>query len=440
MLSYGLGADSTLILIEMLRDPVGHGLRPDLSDLIVITATVGSEWSDTVRLVETHIFPLLRRHQVRYIQVARRGPREADGWETLADSRAPRRFVPRGRWTLMDELSLNGTVVQAAGGNTCSLKYKGWPLDQWAASEFPHNTFRKVIGYHAGETKRAASYDACQQEDNTKARRTVCTVEYPLIEKGWKRDGVEARLFTEFGFMWPKSYCTFCVYSGSCASRPAHMARLRGHPAQAVEVMALECTSMALNENGSFYPQETLYERVSQDGNTEALQSLEHHLARTEWALYRVRRVYQAARTDGCRTRHGKSCRSPWPGCTDPGTGGRTPSCMQWHGPTCLAPQPACRDASRKGPASRSVEIAITGTRAQVTRLIRRRARDAGEEVEESALHPLGHLRSRTLSRGTSYPAVEEFHTVAPSGVIEKKKGNFEEQWRAACRQLLIPA
>ncbi|MFC8670997.1 hypothetical protein [Streptomyces sp. NPDC057199] len=121
VLSYGLGADSTLVLIEMLRDPASYGLEPDLSDLIVITATVGSEWEDTIRLVEEHVFPLLRRHRVRYIQVARCGPYEADGWEVLADSREPEQFIPRGRWTLMDELSLNGTVVQAAGGNTWSV-------------------------------------------------------------------------------------------------------------------------------------------------------------------------------------------------------------------------------------------------------------------------------------------------------------------------------
>ncbi|MEW2401994.1 hypothetical protein [Streptomyces sp. NPDC046862] len=102
----------------MLRDPLSYGLEPDLSDLIVITSTVGSEWEDTIRLVEDHSFPLLRRHRVQYIQVARCGPYEADGWEVLADSREPERFIPRGRWTLMDELSLNGTVVQAAGGNT----------------------------------------------------------------------------------------------------------------------------------------------------------------------------------------------------------------------------------------------------------------------------------------------------------------------------------
>ncbi|MEU6355945.1 hypothetical protein ABZ896_42655 [Streptomyces sp. NPDC047072] len=439
VLSYGLGADSTLVLIEMLRDPTGYGLEPDLSDLIVITATVGSEWADTVRLVEDHIFPLLRRHRVRYIQVARCGPYEADGWEVLADSREPRRFVPRGRWTLMDELSLNGTVVQASGGNSCSLKYKGWPLDQWGLAAFPGRPFRKIVGYHAGEHKRARSYDGCQHEDNLKARRTICTVEYPLIGRAWDRDIVEARLFTEFGFVWPKSYCTFCVYSGSCAALPVHLARLRDHLEQAVEVLALEYTSMALNENGSFYPKGTLYELVAGDGNTAALRALDGHLTSAEWALYRVRRVFPPARTKSCRERHGDSCPSPWPGCLDPDTGERTPPCMQWHGPACRNPQPSCRDASRKGKASRSVEVVITGTHAQVADLIHRRAQEGGERVEESHLHPLGHLRSQTLSRGTRFPTVEEFHAIAPSGVIAKQKKNFEELWHTTCRQLRLP-
>ncbi|MET8110907.1 hypothetical protein ABZU94_40425 [Streptomyces mirabilis] len=82
----------------------------------------------------------------------------------------------------------------------------------------------------------------------------------------------------------------------------------------------------------------------------------------------------------------------------------------------------------------------ITGTRAQVTRLMHRRAKDAGEHVEEDLQHPLGHVRSQTLSRGTRFPAVEEFHVVAPSGVIEKQKKNFEEVWRETCRQLQLPA
>lgn len=108
---------------------------------------------------------------------------------------------------------------------------------------------------------------------------------------------------------------------------------------------------------------------------------------------------------------------------------------------TCVPhPQPACRDSSRKGQASRSVQVVITGTREQVTRLMRRRAEDGGEQIEEGFQHPLGHVRSQTLSRGARFPAVEEFQVVAPSGVIEKQKKNFEKAWRETCRRLQLPA
>jgi hypothetical protein len=49
VLSLGLSADSTAILVCLLEDPVTQGLRPDLSDLIVINAVTGMEWSDTRR-------------------------------------------------------------------------------------------------------------------------------------------------------------------------------------------------------------------------------------------------------------------------------------------------------------------------------------------------------------------------------------------------------
>jgi hypothetical protein len=89
------------------------------------------------------------------------------------------------------------------------------------------------------------------------------------------------------------------------------------------------------------YPKGTLCERVDKDGDTAALRALDDHLASTERALYRVRRVFPAARTDSCRERHGDSCPSPWPG---------------W------------------------------GTHEQVAHLIRCRAREAGGRIEESTL------------------------------------------------------
>ncbi|MEE1775604.1 hypothetical protein PUR25_05985 [Streptomyces sp. JV181] len=41
VLSYGLGADSSAILLKFIDDPAGYGLKEDLSDLIVVHAVTG---------------------------------------------------------------------------------------------------------------------------------------------------------------------------------------------------------------------------------------------------------------------------------------------------------------------------------------------------------------------------------------------------------------
>ncbi|WP_179199630.1 hypothetical protein [Streptomyces sp. NRRL B-24572] len=41
VLSYGLGADSTAILLKFLAAPLDYGLELDLSDLIVVHAVTG---------------------------------------------------------------------------------------------------------------------------------------------------------------------------------------------------------------------------------------------------------------------------------------------------------------------------------------------------------------------------------------------------------------
>jgi hypothetical protein len=59
ILSYGLGVDSTAILLRWLSDPSSRDF--DLADLIVIVAMTGNEWDVTGRHVEEHILPLLSR-------------------------------------------------------------------------------------------------------------------------------------------------------------------------------------------------------------------------------------------------------------------------------------------------------------------------------------------------------------------------------------------
>ena len=77
ILSYGMGVESSAILLRWIMSPA---TRPcPLEDLIVITAQVGDEYTDTGRDVSTHILPLMRALGIRYVQVARHGHFEADG-------------------------------------------------------------------------------------------------------------------------------------------------------------------------------------------------------------------------------------------------------------------------------------------------------------------------------------------------------------------------
>jgi hypothetical protein len=72
-----MGVESTCILVRWIVEPE---TRPcPLDQLIVITAQVGDEYANTGRDVELHVVPLLRKHQIRYVQVTRHGHLEAEG-------------------------------------------------------------------------------------------------------------------------------------------------------------------------------------------------------------------------------------------------------------------------------------------------------------------------------------------------------------------------
>jgi hypothetical protein len=66
VLSYGMGVDSTAILLRWLKDPTSRNF--DLKDLLVITAMTGDEFASTGTLVTDYILPLLREHGVRFVQ------------------------------------------------------------------------------------------------------------------------------------------------------------------------------------------------------------------------------------------------------------------------------------------------------------------------------------------------------------------------------------
>src|ERR1017187_1712371 len=127
ILSYGMGVESTALLLRWVLEP---DTRPcPLADLIVVSAQVGDEFSDTGRDVETHILPLMRAHGIRYVQVARHGHLEADGITVLSDTTHPDRLFADGDYRLSDELRAAGTLPQFAGEHICSLKFKAFVLE-----------------------------------------------------------------------------------------------------------------------------------------------------------------------------------------------------------------------------------------------------------------------------------------------------------------------
>src|ERR1039458_6165072 len=98
ILSYGMGVESTALLLRWVLEP---DTRPcPLADLIVVSAQVGDEFSDTARALEPPFPPLGRPQGSRYFQVPHDGPREADGFTVPSDPRQPSTVYLNGDYRL----------------------------------------------------------------------------------------------------------------------------------------------------------------------------------------------------------------------------------------------------------------------------------------------------------------------------------------------------
>lgn len=156
--SFGMGVDSAAIAREWTSNPASRDFR--LDQIVLVTAMTGDEYPATEAAMTRHMLPLLRRHRIRYVQIARAGQAASAGYEVLSDSRAPDRMHMRGtRWRLSDELRAAGTVPQIAHGRRlCSHRAKGEVLDKWIADEMAAGRiapgFRHVIGFAADEQRR----------------------------------------------------------------------------------------------------------------------------------------------------------------------------------------------------------------------------------------------------------------------------------------------
>lgn len=116
VLSYGLGEDSTAILLRWITDPASRDF--DLHELAVVVAMTGSEWDSTRMAVEEHVLPRVAAAGIRFIQVAR-GQRHVttagDGVVVLSDSRTPTQLYIEGGYSLYQEMTEAGTIPQSGG-------------------------------------------------------------------------------------------------------------------------------------------------------------------------------------------------------------------------------------------------------------------------------------------------------------------------------------
>jgi len=370
VLSYGLGVDSTALLLRWLREPDSRDF--DLSELLVITAMTGDEWPRTGELVERHVLPRLAAAGVRYVQVARRSASQRDGIAILDDSRTPRRVHLAGAYRLSQELLEAGTVPQAGGNRLCSAKSKGFPLDTFLDGHVS-GAFRQAVGFAAGEEARArrdATYDR-------PGRRGV----YPLIEWGWDRDACLAYIQQATGVEdWPKSACWMCPFalaSKSCRERT--MRRFADDPQRAVAALALEHLAVSLNDRQGLAAGARAVDLVAGAGHGHVLARLQEHLDVAAHALYEVRRILRARRDD-------------------PG---------------------------KLANASRHLRVLATGSRGEMDRQLRVTAARLNADLDDHD----GIRRAWLQRRNDGLPAREHFLVAAPAGAKPKGDERFESWW-----------
>lgn len=378
VLSYGLGEDSTAVLLRWLEDPTSRDF--DLADLAVVTAMTGNEWESTRTAVETLVLPRMAAAGVRFIQAARSRrhvTKAGDGVVVLDDSRSPTRLYIEGGYTLRDEMVEAGTIPQAGGARMCSVHAKGDVLDPVIAKITRGQPYRHVIGFEAGEVRRATK-DATY---NTATR----TGEYPLIDWGWHRDDAVNYTVSILGDSPGKSACDFCVYSfGSKAGRVHMLDRYVAEPTVGARTLLMEHLALTLNPRQGLIGGKRLIDLVRAENMTGVLAAFDELLAQQTHAIYDVRRIISPRKDD-------------------PTVSGRV---------------------------ERSLRIPGTGTRDSLqSALDRLAAMGEAQGVTTTVTGEDGIMRLYQHQRGTTFPTIERFFVVAPALALRKERKGFDERW-----------
>jgi hypothetical protein len=284
VMSYGMGVDSTAILLRWLTDPCSRDF--DLADLVVITAHTGDEFEQTLRDVEEVVLPALRRHGVRFIQVGRsqrNTTASGQGVVVLDDCTQPERLHLRG-YKLSDEMLSAGTLPQVGGARVCSIHAKANCLEPVIASVTAGRRYRHVLGFEAGETSRAAKDSLFNTE-----RRTGW---YPLLDWGWDRARCLDFIVETAHRQWAKSACSYCVFAMTTASgRLAVVERYRREPQAGAQALFLETVARSLNERQTLIAGSSAADLVAQADLVDVQARFERMLDECDHAIYEVRRL-----------------------------------------------------------------------------------------------------------------------------------------------------
>jgi hypothetical protein len=288
--SFGMGVDSAAMLVRWMSDPSSRDF--DLSELAVVTAMVGNEFSSTLEVVSRLMLPRFRSSGVRFIQIARaqrKTTRAGDGIVVLDDSRCPGRLYGEGVYTLAQEMLSAGTIPQLGGARKCSVHAKGDALDPVIARITEGRPYRHAIGFEETERARADK----DRLFNTDLREGF----YPLQDWKWTRADCQQFLVQELGETVPKSACGYCPYAATTENGRARLVeRYRDEPAAAIQALFLEYVARSLNPAQTLIANSSVADLIKSSGLRDVQDRFEALLDETAWALYEVRRLIRPGR------------------------------------------------------------------------------------------------------------------------------------------------
>ena len=284
-LHYGLGCDSSWLIWDYLTNPKSKFRKYNISKVLI--SQTGLESKLVQEQVEQIIFPLLREHQIRTIQIARKSSTLRDGFTILDDTDSPeicyiRPTTEKPYYTLEDEMLLSATVPQYSKGKRyCSDKFKIKILDSWHDKSCP-GCF-KIIGFDRGEGSRIEKAKKTNQQP---LHPTV----YPLYEEDCWRDFIEVALEKETGKKFVRSACTICPFGFIAGTAEEIKFKFDCNPYEGARAAYLEYVSICFNPKQSL---NTSGRSIIQRGllNEEAKYLFELELEEAIWKIYRVKRV-----------------------------------------------------------------------------------------------------------------------------------------------------